>query len=75
MLTPNSSVTLIDVAEKSPFTNDGTTSLMLCSGALANCSNGTTFNSGTSGKVADGITSITVTNLSTTDNGSFTCKD
>jgi hypothetical protein len=74
LLSPGSSVSLTNVAASSPFSNDGAASLMLCQGALAKCEAGTTYTPAATGTVPAGITTITVTNLSVTENGSFTVK-
>src|SRR5205823_6627111 len=48
MLAPSSSVSLMNVAAKSPFKNEGATELMLCQGALPACTSGTIVASGAS---------------------------
>jgi hypothetical protein len=72
VLTPGSSVSLINVADASPIVNDGNADLVVCDGMLTKCENGRPLLKGGRGVVNS--PSITVTNNSPTENGSFTVK-
>jgi hypothetical protein len=74
VLAPGASITINNVPDKSPIANDGTTTIMVCDGAQANCTNGTLIADGSRGIANKGSSTVTVTNQSTTTNASFSIK-